>query len=256
LHNRMKGKNIRLVIAYNGSRSYGWQRQKEEITIQGTIEKTLKRITGEDVKLTGCGRTDSGVHAISYVANFKTSSHLTPQQMKNALNANLPSYICIKSAEVVSPEFHSRYSAKKKTYRYLIKTGEKSPFLNGLVCYVKGPLDISRMKKAALHFTGRHNFSAFQASGSSIRNTERTIYKITLREERFTIDPEVKVISIEITADGFLYKMARNIVGTLIWAGLGKLSPEEIPELILSGDRKRVPPTAHPEGLYLKKVVY
>jgi len=252
----MKEKNIKLVLAYNGSRFYGWQKQKDKITVQETIEKALKVITGEDIKINGCGRTDRGVHAISYVANFKTSSYLTSRQIKNALNANLFPYIFIKSAEVVSPEFHSRYSAKKKTYRYLIKTGEKNPFLNGLVCYVKEPIDIIRMKKAAAYFTGRHNFSAFQASGSSIRDTERTIYKITIKEERFTIDPEVKVISIEITADGFLYKMARNIVGTLIYAGLGKLPPEDIPELIVSCNRKKVPPTAHPEGLYLKKVVY
>ncbi|MCM8821074.1 MAG: tRNA pseudouridine(38-40) synthase TruA [Candidatus Omnitrophica bacterium] len=252
----MKEKNVKLVISYNGSRFYGWQRQKKEKSIQETIEKALKKITGEDIKLIGCGRTDSKVHAISYTVNFKTVSHLTAEQIKKALNANLPYDIYVKSAEVVSSKFHSRYSAKKKIYRYLIICGERSPFLNDFACYIKEKLDIKNMRKAAGYFRGKHNFSAFQASGSSVKDTIRTIYKISIKKEKFTLDPEVHLISIEITADGFLYKMARNIIGTLIYAGLGKLSIEEIPEIIASEDRKMVPPTAPPEGLYLKKVIY
>ena len=244
----MREKNVKLVIAYNGSRFYGWQRQKNENSVQGTIEKALKKITGEDIKITGCGRTDSKVHAISYVANFRIETSLTTEQIKKALNSNLPTDIHIKSAEIVDHTFHSRYSAKRKTYRYLIVYEERSPFLQGLACYIKGKLNVEDMKKAAAYFTGTHNFSAFQAAGSKIKDTKRTVYKITIRKEKLTLDPEVKVISIEITADGFLYKMARNIVGTLIYAGLGKLSIKEIPKLIASGDRKKVPPTAPPEG--------
>lgn len=252
----MKDKNIKLVIVYNGKRFYGWQRQKDKSSVQETIEKILKKITEEDIKLIGCGRTDSKVHALSYTANFKTRSNLSGDQIKKALNSNLPSDIYIKSAELVSSEFHSRYSAKKKTYRYLISDGKKSPFLQGFVFYIKNTLDIKQMEKAAKYFIGKHNFSAFQAAGSSIKDTTRTIYKISIKRERFTLDPELRIISIEITADGFLYKMARNIIGTLIYTGLGKISPESIPELIKSGDRKKVPPTAPPEGLYLKKVYY
>ncbi|MDD3725614.1 MAG: tRNA pseudouridine(38-40) synthase TruA [Candidatus Ratteibacteria bacterium] len=252
----MDEKNIKLTIAYKGTTFSGWQKQKKGSTIQGTIEKALKKITEEDIKIIGCGRTDSGVHSLSYNANFKTRSRLTPLQIKKALNAILPADIYIKSAELVRSNFHSRYSAKKKTYRYLIICSEKSPFLNGLACYIKERPDMYLMKRAAKHFIGKHNFSAFQAAGSSIKDATRRIYRITIREEKFTIAPEVNVISIEITADGFLYKMARNIAGTLIHAGLEKLSAEDIPELIASGDRKKVPPTAPPEGLYLKKVLY
>ncbi|MCX8081814.1 MAG: tRNA pseudouridine(38-40) synthase TruA [bacterium] len=252
----MKEKNIKLIITFNGNKFYGWQRQTEKSSIQGTIEKILKKITGEDIKLIGCGRTDSKVHAISYTANFKTKSHLTPEQIKRALNSNLPSDIYIKDAKVVSPDFHSRYSAKKKTYRYLILNCEKSPFLQGFVCYVKEKLDINTMKKSAKYLTGEHDFSAFQSAGSSIKNTIRKVYNITIKKEKISIAPDIKVISIEITADGFLYKMARNIIGTLIYAGLGKIPPEDIPELITLKDRKKVPPTAPPEGLYLKKVYY
>ncbi|MCM8762144.1 MAG: tRNA pseudouridine(38-40) synthase TruA [Candidatus Omnitrophica bacterium] len=252
----MKEKNVKLVIAYNGSRFYGWQRQKKEKSVQETIEKVLKKITGEDIKLIGCGRTDSKVHAISYTANFKTVSRLTADQIKKALNANLPYDIYVKSAEIVETKFHSRYNTRKKRYRYLIICEERSPFLENFACFIKDKLDIEKMRKAAVYFKGRHNFSAFQAKGSRIKDTIRTIYSIIIKEEKFILDPEVQLISIEITADGFLYKMARNIIGTLIYIGLGKLSPEDIPEIIASGDRKRVPPTAPPEGLYLKKVVY
>ncbi len=248
--------NIRLVISYNGTRFSGWQNQKAGLTIQGTIEKTLYKITREKIKLTGCGRTDAGVHAVSYTANFRTRSTLLPLQIKNALNANLPDDIRIKSVTSAKVSFHSRYSAKRKTYRYLIVCGDKNPFLKGLVCYVKGGLDTTKIRKAAVYFEGRHNFSAFQAAGSEIKSPVRTIYKIKVTNKRFTLDPSVKILSIEITADGFLYKMARNIIGTLLYVGKGKLKPEDIPGIIRSKDRKKAPPTAPASGLYLKDVHY
>lgn len=250
-------RNIKLVISYNGSRFSGWQNQKTGLTIQGTIEKSLKKILGEDVKLTGCGRTDARVHAISYTANFKTASErLTPQQIKNALNAILPDDVCVKSAGVAKPDFHSRYAAKRKTYRYLIVCGDKSPFLKGLVCYARGDLDTAKIKKAAGYFTGKHDFSAFQAAGSEIKNTVRTIYRIEVRNEKFKLDPSIKILSVEITADGFLYKMARNILGTLIYVGKGRIQPEDVQGIIRSRDRKKAPPTAPAAGLYLKQVLY
>lgn len=252
----MKEKNIRLTIAYNGNMFSGWQRQKNEDSIQEAIEKALKKIIGEDIKVIGCGRTDSKVHAISYTANFQTASHLAPEQIEKALNSLLPTDIHIKKTEVASSEFHSRYSAKKKTYRYLIICGQKSPFLQNFAYYIRDTLNIDYMKKATEHFLGEHDFSAFQAAGSNILNSKRKIYRIVVREEKFTIDSELKIISIEITANGFLYKMARNIVGTLIYVGLGKLSVKKVAGLIASRDRRQAPPTAPPEGLYLKKVVY
>ncbi len=250
-------RNIKLIISYNGSRYSGWQDQKTGLTIQGTIEKTLEKILGEEIKLTGCGRTDAGVHAVSYTTNFKTTSKkLTLHDIKNALNATLPEDIRVKKAQTAKPEFHSRYSAKKKTYRYLIVCGDRNPFLKGLVCYARGDLDAEKMKQAAVYFTGEHDFSAFQAAGSEIKNTVRTIHGIKFRNEKFTLDPSVKILSVEITANGFLYKMARNILGTLLYAGKGKLRPEDIPGIIKSGDRKKAPPTAPASGLYLKNVIY
>lgn len=134
--------------------------------------------------------------------------------------------------------------------------GDKNPFLNGLVCYIRGELNTLKIKKAAGYFIGQHDFSAFQAAGSEIKNTIRTIYRITIKNEKFTLDPSIKVLSVEITADGFLYKMARNILGALIYVGKGNLMPEDIPEIIKSRDRKKSPPTAPAEGLYLKDVQY
>jgi tRNA pseudouridine38-40 synthase len=249
-------RNIRLVLSYNGSRYSGWQNQKTGLTIQGTIEKSIKKITGEDVKLIGCGRTDAGVHALSYTANFKTQSTLQPTQIKNALNATLPDDIRIKGAVNARQDFHSRYSAKRKTYRYLIVCGEKNPFLKELVCYARSSLNTAKIKRAAKYFEGRHDLSAFQAAGSEIKNTVRTIYKITVSSKRFTLDPSVKILSVEITADGFLYKMARNILGTLLYVEKGKIEPEDIPSIIESKDRKKAPPTAPASGLYLKEVKY
>ncbi|MBN1445672.1 MAG: tRNA pseudouridine(38-40) synthase TruA [Candidatus Omnitrophica bacterium] len=252
----MSNKNIKLTLSYNGANFSGWQNQKSGRTVQETIEHAIKTITGEKVKLTGCGRTDSKVHAISYTANFKTDSRLAPAQIKNALNATLPEDIRIKTASIAKPDFHSRYGAKRKTYRYLILCGEENPFLKEFVCNVKGELNIPEMKKAAAHFIGEHDFSAYQAAGSAIKNTTRTIYKITIKKEKFTLDNSIKLIAIEITANGFLYKMARNIIGTLLYAGKGKLSLQAIPSIINSGDRRKAPPTASASGLYLKQVLY
>lgn len=249
-------KNIKLTLSYNGANFSGWQNQKSGRTVQETIEHAVKKITGETVKLTGCGRTDSKVHAISYTANFKTTSRLAPEQIKNALNANLPEDIHIKTASIAKPDFHSRYNAKRKTYRYLILCGEENPFLKGFVCNVKGELNIPEMKKAAEHFVGEHDFSAFQAAGSEIKNTTRHIYKITIKKEKFTLDTGIKLLVIEITANGFLYKMARNIIGTLLYTGKGKLSPADVPAIIKSKDRRNAPPTAPASGLYLKQVLY
>lgn len=248
-------KNIKIVISYDGSKFYGWQRQKKAPTVQGTIETCIKNITGEAISLTGCGRTDSKVHAISYVANFATQTRLSAGELKNAINSQLSPEITVKKAAEAHSAFHSRYSAKRKVYRYLV-TDAKSPFLRNYACYVRPDIDIAKMQKAAVFFCGEHDFKAFQAAGSPIKDTKRAISKIQIKRETFSMDREIKIISIEIEATGFLYKMARNIVGTLLYAGQDKIDLEKIPSLIKGKNRKLVPPTARPEGLYLKKVFY
>ncbi|HNS31969.1 MAG TPA: tRNA pseudouridine(38-40) synthase TruA [bacterium] len=251
----MAVKNIKLVISYDGSRFSGWQKQGNSQTVQGTIENTIESIAGKKIKITGCGRTDARVHAVCYVANFRTFSGMTPSEWKNAINSKTMPEIAIKDAEETYTDFHSRYDAKRKVYRYLI-SDTKSPFLKNYACYVKDAPDIKKMEQAACFFCGKHDFKSFQASGSRVKDTVRNIYKIKIRKERFLLDKDVGIISIEIEADGFLYRMARNIIGTLIYAGQGKMEPEKAAFFIESRNRKLAPPTARPEGLYLKKVFY
>jgi len=248
-------KNVKISLSFDGTHFYGWQKQKDKTTVQEEIEKGIKKITGVETKITGCGRTDAGVHAINYVANFKIETRLTPEEIKNALNSVLPEEIFIKKVEFVEENFHSRYSAKRKTYLYLI-SNQKTPFLKNKSFYLKGNLDIDKMKKAAKYFIGKKDFSSFKAAGSSVKNPVREIFKITINKENFCLDPDVKILKIEIEGDGFLYKMARNIVGTLIEVGRGKIEPEEVKKIIEKKDRKFAPPTAPSCGLYLKEVKY
>jgi len=144
-------RNIRLVISYDGSRFYGWQRQKKSPTVQETLEKRIKEITGEEISLAGCGRTDRGVHAISYVANFKSQTKLSPEDVKNAINSAVAPEILVKKAETADVLFHSRYGAKKKIYRYLI-TGTRCPFLENYACFTRKVPDRETMRKAAVFF--------------------------------------------------------------------------------------------------------
>lgn len=251
----MKERNIRIVVSYDGSRFAGWQRQKSAPSVQEKLERSLGKILGCPVNITGCGRTDSKVHAVSYVANFRTKTRLTSTEIRNALNSEVMPEILVKEALETDLSFHSRYDATRKVYRYLLM-GTKSPFLRDRASFVRPMPDMGLMKKAAAFLEGKHDFRAFQASGSSVKDTVRTVYKIRIKKEKILLDPDIKLISIEIEASGFLYKMARNIAGTLIHAGQGRIEPRMAGVILSSGDRKTAPPTARPEGLYMKKVVY
>ncbi|RKY30561.1 MAG: tRNA pseudouridine(38-40) synthase TruA [Candidatus Omnitrophota bacterium] len=251
----MREKNVKLILSFDGSGFYGWQRQKDKISIQETIENAGLKIFGKEIKIKGCGRTDSKVHGLSYVANFKIETDLKEEEIKGAFNSNLPPSIRIKKVEIEKDDFHSRYSAKSKVYRYLI-TQSPSPFLQRYAYYVKEKIDIKRMEIASKYIIGKHDFTSFCASGSSVKDKVREVKRIEIKEENFTIDPEIKILIIEIEADGFLYKMARNIVGTLIEVGKGKIEPEDVKKIIEAKDRKIAPPTPPPHGLYLKQVKY
>jgi len=251
----MLEKNVKITISYNGNFFYGWQRQKNFLSVQQVIEETLEKIFHQKIKINGCGRTDSKTHAISYIANFKVKTHLPLEKLKKALNSNLPHSIFVKKVEFVKNSFHSRYDIKEKTYRYLI-SNKFSPFLNGYIFYVKGKLDLKKMKKSSNYLIGRHNFSSFQSAGSSVTNPIREIKKISFKEEKYNIDPEIKILVIEISANGFLYKMARNIIGTLVEVGKGKIEPERVKEILKMKDRKIAPSPVPSYALYLKKVKY
>ncbi len=243
-------RNIKLTIEYDGKDFNGWQKQPNKLNIQGTIEQAIKNITGEEVELNASGRTDAGVHALGQVANFKTNSQIPIEKFAIAINSRLKKSIIIINAEEVDERFHSRLTCKRKTYRYIINNSiEGSAIYRNLETHIPQKLDISKMEKALKYFEGEHDFKAFKASGTSSKNSVRTIYKTNIYKEN-------NRIYIELTGNGFLYNMVRIIVGTLVEVGLGKIEPEKIQDIIKSKKRENAGKTLPPNGLYLVNVEY
>ncbi len=268
-------RNIKLTIQYDGTNYNGWQIQapsverqvlsvrdwKNIITIQGLIQEAIKKITGEDSKVLGAGRTDAGVHAIAQVASFKTLSKLSADIIKRALNANLPDDIRILDACDAELDFHPRYNAKSKVYFYIILNSPIiSPFLYRYAWRVPQRLNFKDMRNSIEFFKGRHDFSSFKASGCSAKNPVRTIHEITI-ERHGVIDfmgtgITGDFLKIRIEADAFLRHMVRNIVGTLIKIGAGKMHSSDIKKILLLKNRNLAGPTAPAKGLFLEKVRY
>ncbi len=244
-------RNIKLVIQYDGTNYAGFQRQKNHITIQQVVEEKLSRITKETIKITGSGRTDAGVHALGQVVNFHTESNVPTHAFVPALNSLLPKDIVVMSAEEVSENFHARFSPKKKTYRYVIcNTPIPSPFCRNTAAWLKHPLDAAKMYKAAKFFRGKHDFSAFQKTGSPRKTSVCKISAAGVKRKKGDM------IEITFTADRFLYGMARAMAGFLIDIGIGKRKPEDIKKALSSGDKKNLPAPAPACGLYLVNVAY
>ena len=254
-------RNIRLTIQYDGTDYSGWQVQQNGTTIQELLENAVNTATSEDIRITGAGRTDAGVHAFDQVAVFKTSSKLENQVMRNALNAHLPLDIRVTNITEVPDDFHPRYNAKNKTYSYLIsRTGPYSIFLRRYSWQMVRQLDHASMKKAAGYLLGKNDFSSFQASGCSAKHPVREIIQIDIDELKsigfmgFTLDAPMMKISIK--ANAFLRHMARNIVGTLVEVGKGRLQPDYMIELLEFKNRDKAGPTAPSCGLFLEKISY
>ena len=243
-------RNIKLTIEYDGTSYGGWQKQKNNRTIQQCIEEAIKLLTGEEVELIGSSRTDAGVHAKGMVANFITNSKIPSDKFREAINTKLPDDIGIIKSEEVDKNCHSRYDSKGKTYCYtLVNRYEKVCLGRSYVYQVRDELNYNLMKDAAKYFLGKHDFKAFKTNGSSVKTSVRTISGLEL---------ELKgdVLKIFISADGFLYNMVRIIVGTLIEVGKGKIKPEDIESIIRNGDRSKAGPCVPPNGLVLEKVFY
>ncbi len=244
-------RNIKIIIEYDGKDFNGWQKQPKKLNIQGSIESAIKQITGEDIELSASGRTDAGVHAFGQVANFKTNSKLPIEKFPIAINSKLKKSIRILKAEEVDENFHSRLSCRRKTYRYVINNSSVgSAIYRNLETHIPQKLDIKKMQKAAGFFEGEHDFKAFKASGTSSKSSIRTIFKAEV------LDMGENRIYIELTGNGFLYNMVRIIAGTLVEVGLGKIDPEEIPNIISEGKRERAGKTLSPNGLFLINVEY
>lgn len=247
----MDDKNIKLVLAYDGTHYHGWQRQRNGITIQEVIEERLQIMTGESVNLIASGRTDAGVHALNQVCNFITRSTIPLKSIRKGLNSLLPDDIFVKDAEYVPREFHSRYSAKSKTYEYRILNSETPDiFQRDFLWHIRPALDTQEMAACLSLLKGTHDFSCFRSSGSGNTDPVRSVLTTEIN------GPKHGVVRIVIEADGFLRHMVRNIVGTVVEAGLGKISPERFKEIIDLQDRQLAGVKAPPQGLFLVKVRY
>jgi tRNA pseudouridine38-40 synthase len=218
--------------------------------VQGTVKKALDTITGEPVNLIGCGRTDAGVHAEKYCANFKTRSEIPLNRLPLALNAVLPADIVASDACQAPADFNAISSCIKKEYTYKIHNSRlRNPFYRSRAYFYPSPLQLDIMKEAAHAFVGTHDFAAVKNVGTNVKTTIRTIYY-------FELEKKDDIIELRICADGFLYNMARSIIGTVIYASLGKLSPEDIPRILQTGDRRLSGPTVPPHGLYMTGIWY
>ncbi len=244
------GRNIRLTVAFEGTRYHGWQIQPESPTVQGLISAAIAKITGERVNLNGSGRTDAGTHARALVANFLTGSIIPPAQLRRALNGVLPWDIRILSARKAPLGFHARKSAISKTYRYQIYLGSVLiPHLAPEYFHYPYPLQIAKMADAAHLFPGEHDFASFAKADASYSSTIRHIYRCELKRMGYRL-------FLTVQGNGFLHHMVRNMAGTLLEVGKGSMSLEQFQNLFVKRDRRLAGFTAPAHGLVLLKVQY
>ena len=243
-------RNIALRLRYDGSRYHGWQVQKNDISVAQTLEEALSKVCGHPVRVVGCGRTDAGVHALRYCANFKTDCRIPTDRIPLAVNARLPGDIAVVAAVDAPDNFNAISSCIKKEYIYKIHNSNiRDPFWEKRVCFYPQHLDIELMQRAAKAFEGTHDFMAVRSVGTETKTTVRTVH--WCRAEK-----DGDMITVAICANGFLYNMCRAMVGTMVYASYGKLVPEEIPLLLEKRDRRLTGPTMPPQGLYLNRVWY
>ena len=240
----------RLLVQYDGRPFCGWQRQPNGLSVQECIERALATITCVECQVQGAGRTDAGVHALGQVASFTLKTRLATAELRRALNAVLPVEIRIASVRRAPDGFHARKHAVQKAYRYLIVGGrERSPFIPFYATWLPRKLDEARMREAAALLVGRHDFSSFRAAGSSVKTSVRDLRSLEVKRGGGSI-------SIIATADGFLRHMVRNIAGTLIDVGVGRLQPADVGKILRGKERSEAGPTAPAEGLTLLRVDY
>jgi tRNA pseudouridine38-40 synthase len=248
---------IKLTIAYDGADFHGWQFQPGLQTIQGALHDAIQQITQEKITMHGASRTDAGVHAIGQVAHFKTHSKLPAEEIQRGLNALLPTSIRIMVAEEVGQDFHSRWQAQGKTYRYRIYRGPVlPPFDRGRALHYPWPLDEAAMEQAARLFEGEHDFTTFAASSGSEEDDKDRDMQRLIHSSQIIREPDRDEIAYIVRGRSFLRYMVRKIVGTLLEVGKGRLASADIQEIFESRDRSRSGPTVPPEGLYLVTLEY
>lgn len=245
-------RNIKLILEYDGTNYHGWQSQKGsgKPTIQETLEHAIQDLTKETTTICSSGRTDAGVHAFGHVANFSTSKTMPPEAWAPALNHLLPLDIRVLSSEEAPADFHSRFSASGKTYRYVILNRHApSALYRNRAWHIDCKLNLSAMRRGGTVLVGTHDFSAFRSSGCGAKTPVRTLKKLTIKKSG-------EFVEILLEADAFLMHMARNIVGTLVEVGLKRRPVEDVKRILLSCDRNKAGRSAPSCGLYLLKVFY
>lgn len=239
-----------LTLQYDGSRYHGWQVQPNGVTVQQVLQDAVQRLTGVRSGITGCSRTDAGVHAEMFCCALHTNSYIPPEKVPAALNAHLPRDVAVTTCRLVPDDFHPRYDAHGKRYVYRIwNHPARNPFWEGRAYHYGRRLDVDAMNAAAAALVGQHDFAAFCAAGSSVEDTVRCVSACGVTRQG-------DLVEIRVQADGFLYNMVRIIVGTLLEAENGRIDPQTIPAILQSGDRARAGATAPAHGLYLEQVFY
>ena len=243
-------RRIRLIVSYDGTNYVGWQLQENGVSVQQRLNEALAYLTGEPIQVHGSGRTDSGVHARAQVAHFDTSARMPADKFAIAMNTRLPRDIRVLYSEETTEDFHARFSAKNKTYRYTVQTGPHSDvFTRDTALHVHTPLDLERMQHAAKDVLGEHDFAAFMSAGSTLERTVRTVFR-----SEWTRDG--RYLYYDVSANGFLYNMVRILVGTMLEIGSGKLPQDALARAIASKRRDDAGATAPPHGLMLIRVQY
>ncbi len=248
----MDKRKIKMVLAYDGTRYHGWQRQKNALTIQAIVEDKIQILTRNHAAVIASGRTDAGVHALHQVCHFLTNSPMAPESIRKGLNSLLPEDILVRHAEQAPLDFHARYSVKSKTYEYRIVNQEQPDlFLRRYAWHMPRKLDADGMEACVSLLRGRHDFSSFKAARSENLNPVREIIRAELHGLR-----DSALIRFVFEANGFLRHMVRNLVGTIVEVGAGRIGPEEFLKILEAKDRKRAGLNAPPQGLFLTMVRY
>ena len=244
-------RNIALKLMYNGTAYHGWQVQKKDVTVCGTLERAIAMVCGgEKIHLTGCGRTDAGVHAEHYIANFRTESRIPLDRLPLAINTHTPEDVVVREAVEVAEDFNAIGSCLKKEYTYRIFNSRiKNPFYVNRAYFYPKHLDEAYLDRAARAFEGTHDFAAVRSVGTDVKSTVRTVYYCYVTRQG-------DLLELKVCANGFLYNMVRAITGTVLYAAEGKLTPEDIPRILEEGNRTAAGPTVPPGGLYLTKLWY
>jgi tRNA pseudouridine38-40 synthase len=242
--------NIKVVLEYDGTNFAGWQRQAKGRTVEGELRKAIRSITGKDVTVYAAGRTDAGAHAEGQVANFHTDGRLSPHRLMAALNARLPEDVAVLSAEEVAEDFHARYSAKWRRYRYRYLDRPARPALErGRCWHVRGSLDVRAMSRAAADLTGKHDWTSYCSASEPAGDRVREMRTATVARRR-------EFVELELVAEGFLRGLVRSLAGALAEVGRGERPPEWVGEVLRARDRRRAPRTAPAGGLTLMEVIY